>query len=82
MIRYIVHLLFSTYTMMLLGRVILSWFPDLRRFRFTDFLIFYTEPYLQLFRRIIPPIGGMLDLSPLIAFLALRFLEQIVMVIL
>lgn len=82
MIRYTVHLLFATYTMMLLGRVVLSWFPDLRRFRFTHFIIFYTEPYLGLFRRIIPPIGGMLDLSPLIAFLALRFLEQIIMVVL
>jgi YggT family protein len=82
MIRYIVHLLFATYTFMLLARVMLSWFPDFQRYRLTRFLIFYTEPYLALFRRVIPPIGGMMDLSPLIAFFALRFLEQMLMVVL
>jgi len=68
--------------MMLIGRMLLSWFPDFRRYQFTNFLIFYTEPYLGIFRRFIPPLGGMLDLSPIIAFFALRFLEQILMVIL
>lgn len=36
-----------------------------------------TEPYLGLFRRVIPPIGGMLDLSPLIGFFALQILQSI-----
>jgi YggT family protein len=30
-----------------------------------------TDPYLNLFRRFIPPIGGRLDISPIIAILVL-----------
>jgi YggT family protein len=30
------------------------------------------DPYLNLFRGIIPPIGGTIDLSPVLAFLALN----------
>ena len=30
------------------------------------------DPYLNLFRGIIPPIGGTLDLSPILAFFALN----------
>jgi len=31
-----------------------------------------TDPYLNLFRGIIPPLGGTLDLSPIIAFTVLN----------
>ncbi|MNC73236.1 YGGT family protein [compost metagenome] len=31
------------------------------------------EPYLKPFRKIIPPIGGMLDISPIVALIALEF---------
>ena len=34
------------------------------------------EPYLTPFRRIIPPIGGMLDISPIVALFALRFVAK------
>ena len=33
------------------------------------------EPYLSIFRSIIPPIG-MIDISPIVAIIALRFVEQ------
>ncbi len=42
------------------------------------FVSHYVDPYLNLFRRIIPPIGGVLDLSPLLAFFALTILEKII----
>lgn len=77
--RAAVHLLFVTYTLMLFSRIALSWFPTLSRYRFAHFLRFYTDPYLNVFRRLIPPLGGMLDLSPILGFLALRFLESFVM---
>lgn len=38
-------------------------------------------PYLNLFRRIIPPMGGM-DFSPVIAIIALNLLERLVVGIL
>ena len=38
--------------------------------RMTDFLRDVCEPYLRIFRRILPPLGA-LDLSPVVAMLAL-----------
>jgi YggT family protein len=31
------------------------------------------DPYLNLFKRLIPPIGGMVDITPIIALLVLQF---------
>lgn len=73
----IIDILFLVYMIMLMVRIIMSWFPEYRGSHFVQFLAFYTDPYLNLFRRIIPPIG-MLDISPILAFIALQFLEVIV----
>lgn len=78
LILYIVHLLFSSYTILLFIRVVGSWFPSFANSKFMRFVSHYVDPYLNLFRKIIPPIGGVLDLSPLLAFFALRFLEKII----
>jgi YggT family protein len=75
----VIHLLFSAYTILLFIRVIGSWFPSFSRSRFMRFVAHYVDPYLQLFRRFIPPIGGVLDLSPLLAFFALSLLEKLLM---
>jgi len=76
----IIHLLFVTYTVMLFLRVISSWFPrEWQHHKFFHFLAFYTDPYLNLFRRILPPLGGVLDLSPILAFLILRLLEMLLL---
>jgi uncharacterized protein YggT (Ycf19 family) len=45
--------------------------------RLTDFLRDVCEPYLRIFRRILPPLGP-LDLSPLVAILALVAVQRIV----
>ena len=31
------------------------------------------DPYLNLFKKFIPPIGGMVDVSPIVALLVLQF---------
>lgn len=73
----IISLLFWVYTIMLFLRVIGSWFPEYQQHRIFLFIAFYTDPYLNFFRSIIPPLG-MLDLSPIIAFLCLGFIEQFI----
>lgn len=73
----IVDLLFWVYFIMLMIRILGSWIPELMGTRFMLFISFYTDPYLNLFRRFIPPIG-MLDISPIVAFLILGFLETLV----
>lgn len=75
MLLYIVDKLFLVYTIMLFGRILGSWIPDLQHTRLMQFISFYTDPYLNLFRRFIPPVG-MMDFSPVIALLCLSFIEQ------
>jgi YggT family protein len=73
---------FSIYMWFLIIRIVGSWFPSFAHHKIMRFLAFYTDPFLNLFRRIIPPIGGTLDLSPLLAFFALQILQRIILFIL
>ncbi len=73
----IVDLLFWVYMIMLFVRILGSWIPEWQSTRGMQFVAFYTDPYLNVFRRIIPPLG-MLDLSPMLAFFSLSILEAIV----
>jgi YggT family protein len=72
-----VHLGFQVYSVLLLIRILSSWFPQASQYRFIQFIYYYTDPYLNIFRKFIPPLG-MIDLSPIVAFLCLRFLESII----
>ena len=74
---FIVEKLFLAFTIMLFIRILGSWLPELQGKRWMQFIAFYTDPYLNVFRRIIPPLG-MFDLSPVIAFLCLGFIENII----
>ncbi len=78
---YILEILFTTYTFMLLLRVFGSWFPRFAQSAFMRFIASYTDPYLNVFRRVIPPIG-MMDLSPMIAFISLQLIQWILFSIL
>lgn len=75
----IVHLTFWMYTILLTVRIFSSWIPQVQHQKWLRFIAFYTDPYLGIFRRVIPPIGGVLDLSPLLAFFALRIAEGIIL---
>jgi YggT family protein len=65
-------LLIEIYSYALIVYILMSWFPNARDTRFGQLLANICEPYLEPFRRIIPPIG-MLDVSPIIAILVLNF---------
>jgi YggT family protein len=77
--------LFLVYIILILIRVLMSWIPrmpynpTLRAV--LDFVSQTTDPYLNLFRRILPPIGGGgfgLDLSPMIGIIVLYILRGLV----
>lgn len=72
-----IHWLFLAYSILLFARVVGSWFPKYQNNYFMRFVRFYTDPYLNLFRRLIPPIGGALDLSPILGFFLLELTERI-----
>lgn len=61
------------------ARVILSWLRVAPRGFLFVILVETTEPILRIFRRLIPPLGGVVDLSPLFAFLALDLLRSILL---
>ncbi len=68
----------SIYLFLLFVRVLLSWFPNLDWGNpILSNLSSITDPYLNAFRGLIPPLGG-LDLSPLLAFLALQFMQYLI----
>lgn len=71
----VLHHLFVSYTVLIFLRIMSSWFPAWQSHKLVRFVAFYTDPYLNVFRRILPPIGGVLDLSPLLAFLGLKIME-------
>ena len=75
---YAIRLIFTVYTLMIVIRIFGSWFPNFQRSRFMHFIAHYTDPYLNIFRRFIPPIGGVLDLSPLIGFFVLQLLQKFI----
>ena len=66
---------FSIYTVLIFIRIALSWFPSLYKYKVTNYVIYLTDPYMNIFKRLIPPIGGVLDLSPMLALFSLRILQ-------
>ena len=72
-----VHTVFLIYMLMLMARILSSWFIELQDNKCIQFIAFCTDPYLNLFRRLIPPLG-VLDISPIVAFFALGILEQLI----
>lgn len=66
--------LFEIYGWLIIAYVLLSWLPNARESVVGQFLGKMVEPYLTPFRRLIPPLGGMIDISPIIAYISLKFL--------
>ncbi len=73
---YLIYQLFNIIMLIMLIRVLLSWIPNFNWYKepwysvrkFTDYIF---EP----FRKVIPPIG-MLDISPIFAFIALSLAQR------
>lgn len=73
-ILQVIDNLFTVYLFMLFLRILSSWIPEFQNTAFFRFISHYTDPYLNIFRRIIPPLG-MFDLSPIVAFFCLQIIE-------
>jgi len=63
----------TLYSFALIIYILMSWFPGARESQFGYFLGRICEPYLEQFRKFIPPIG-MIDISPIVAILVLNYL--------
>jgi YggT family protein len=80
-----VDALFLVYMILIFVRILLSWIPRIpynpTLSAIINFIHEVTDPYLNLFRRILPPVGGggfALDLSPIIAIIVLIIVRALV----
>lgn len=76
--------IFDFYQLLIFVWCVLSWIPISRDGILGDIVSVIdtlVSPFVNIFRRFIPPFGG-LDFSPILALVALRLLERLIMAIL
>jgi len=80
-----INTLVLVYLVLIFIRILTSWIPRMPYNRylvaFLKFVSDVTDPYLNLFRRILPPVRmgpGALDLSPIVATFVLIIVSSIV----
>jgi YggT family protein len=73
------------YVILIFVRIIMSWIPRMPYNRYLDAVLTFvrdvTDPYLNLFRRFLPPLRigpGALDLSPMLGIVVLYVVGAIV----
>lgn len=59
-------------------RALVSWVPINPDNPLLQILYQITEPILAPLRRVIPPIGGMMDITPIVALIILQVLQAII----
>ena len=80
-----VDAVFLVYMILIFARILLSWIPRMPYNPYLRGVVGFIEetvdPYLNLFRRVLPPLGGRgfaLDLSPIIAIVVLLIVRSVV----
>lgn len=80
-----VNALFTVYIVLIFLRILLSWVPRMPENgalrSAVQFIYDTTDPYLNVFRRMLPPVGagGMaLDLSPMVGVILLLIMQAVV----
>ena len=74
----VVDLLLNVFMYLIIGRAIISWVNPDPYNPIVNFLYTATEPVMRIARKIIPPIGGTLDISPIIVLVLIYFLRILV----
>ncbi|GAV21804.1 YggT family protein [Carboxydothermus pertinax] len=73
-----INIAFNIYSWLIIIRILLSWIPVNPYSPIVSFITSLTDPYLNLFRRIIPPVG-MIDFSPIAAFFVLEVIRMLLL---
>lgn len=80
----LLSLAIEIYILLIVARAILSWFPlrsGTAAYTVYSWLYDVTEPYLGIFRRILPPVrmgNAALDLSPIVGFIVLLVVQRLI----
>tara|TARA_Y100000758_G_C15776073_1_gene321493 strand:+ start:109 stop:369 length:261 start_codon:yes stop_codon:yes gene_type:complete len=75
---FLVNLLFKILKIILVSRIILSWFPHNRFNPIINFIYVLSDPILEPFRKLIKPMNG-IDFSPIILFFLLNILQNFIL---
>jgi|APHig6443718053_1056840.scaffolds.fasta_scaffold00152_6 YggT family protein len=79
MLKESVAQLFQLIYIILVLRILLTWFPEVNWWKQPfKFMHDFSEPFFAPFRKIIPPFGG-LDISPIVAFLVLQLVFDLIL---
>ncbi|MDP3385610.1 MAG: YggT family protein [Eubacteriales bacterium] len=84
-IKTSIYRLFSLIELLILARIIMSYIPSLRTSKFYEIIFQLTEPILFPIRELLYKIGlnkGMIDFSPIAAFLLLSIIRNLLISIL
>jgi YggT family protein len=80
-----VSAVFFVYFILIFIRILLSWIPRMPYYPWlratVDFIHQVVDPYLNIFRRVIPPLGGggfAIDISPILAIILLIVVRTVV----
>ena len=74
----VVDLVFTLYTFIIIGRVIISWVNADPYNPIVRFLINATEPLFRRVRQVLPLVFGGFDLTPLVILVVLTFLQRVI----
>lgn len=78
MIKNAIYNLFYFYEILIIVRIFMTWIPSINwEAQPTKTVRIMTDLWLDLFRRFIPPVGG-LDFSPIVAIIALQILQTLI----
>ncbi len=73
----LVILLLEIYMYIMIARALISWVNPDPYNPIVQFLRMATDPVLRFLRRFIPPIGGALDLTPMLVVIAIFFIIEL-----
>ena len=80
-IGQVIRSLLNFYELLIVAWCIMSWFPIRQGSLVGDIAVVVNRlvaPYMNLFRRFVPPFGG-IDFSPIIAIFALSIIENVIL---
>ncbi|MSR89276.1 MAG: YggT family protein [Candidatus Margulisbacteria bacterium] len=69
---------FQAIYILLIARTLLSWIPHNPNHAIIQWIYKLTEPVLGKLREMIPPLGGTLDISPIIAYILIGLIQKLV----
>ncbi|PZX08035.1 YggT family protein [Psychrobacillus insolitus] len=70
-VLYLLSQAVTLYTYALIIYILMSWVPSIQQSSFGQLLGKICDPYLEIFRKVIPPLG-MIDISPIVAIFVLQ----------